>query len=138
MEAVGLAVVVALTSVLVVVTPGRSASVGGVVEEIVDLGDVGTVQVTVSPATAGPNQIHLYTFDVDGRPAEIAESITLDLSLPSADLGPITREATRAGPAHFQLDGSDLAVGGTWTIDLHARVDRFTEASGSLEVPVAG
>jgi copper transport protein len=137
-EAVALAVVVALTSVLVVVTPGRATAESGVVEEIVDLGDVGSVQLTIAPAAAGTNQIHLYTFDPDGRPAEIAESITLDLSLPSADLGPITREAVRAGPAHFQLDSDDLAVGGTWTIELQARVDRFTEATGSVDVPVAG
>ena len=77
-------------------------------------------------------------FDPDGRPADIAETITLDLSLPAADLGPITREATRAGPAHFQLDGDDLAVGGTWTIEVRARLDRFTEATGTVEVPVAG
>jgi copper transport protein len=109
-----------------------------VVEEIADLGEFGTVQVTVAPATTGPNQVHLYTFDADGRPADIAESITVDLTLPAADLGPIAREATRAGPAHFQVDGTDFAVAGTWTMEVHARIDRFTEASDSVEVPVAG
>jgi copper transport protein len=137
-EVAALAVVIALTSVLVVVTPGRAGSEGGVVEEVVPLDDAGTVQVTVSPARAGTNQIHLYLFDPDGRPADIAESITLALSLPSAQLGPIEREAVRAGPAHFQLDGDDLAVGGTWTIEVQARLDRFTEATGTIEVPVAG
>jgi hypothetical protein len=44
----------------------------------------------------------------------------------------------RAGPAHLQLDGDDLAVAGTWTIEVTARLDRFTEATGTLEVPVAG
>jgi copper transport protein len=109
-----------------------------VVEEVVTLGDAGSVQVTISPARAGSNQIHLYLFDADGRPADIAESITLELSLPAAQLGPITREATRAGPAHLQLNGDDLAVAGTWTIELVARIDRFTEATGTIEVPVAG
>jgi copper transport protein len=137
-EVAALAVVIALTSVLVVVTPGRAASEGGVVEEVVPLDDAGTVQVTVSPARAGTNQIHLYLFDPDGRPADIAESITLALSLPSAQLGPIEREAVRAGPAHVPLDGDDLAVGGTWTIEVQARIDRFTEATGTIEVPVAG
>ena len=107
---------------LVVVTPARTeAEGGGVVERIVELGDAGSVQLTVAPAQAGFNQIHLYLFDPDGRPAEIAESVTLVMSLPSADLGPITREAVRAGPAHFQLDGNDLAVAGTWTIEVRAR-----------------
>lgn len=137
-EVFALAVVVGLTAVLVVVTPGRATTEGGVVEEVVPLGGAGSVQVTISPAQAGFNQIHLYLFDPDGRPADIAESVTLRLSLPAAQLGPITREATRAGPAHFQLDGDDLAVGGTWTIEVVARVDRFTEATGTTEVPVAG
>lgn len=137
-EAAALVVVIALSAVLVVVTPGRTAAEGGVVERVVQLGEHGSVQVTIAPAKAGFNQIHLYLFDPDGRPSEIAESVTLQLSLPAAQLGPITREATRAGPAHLQLDGTDLAVGGTWTIEVQARIDRFTQASGSVEVPVAG
>jgi copper transport protein len=137
LEVVTLLVVVAITSVLVVVTPARSSADGGVVERIVELGDVGSVQITVAPARAGSNQIHLYLFDPDGRPGEIAQELSLAMTLPSADLGPITRDAFRAGPAHFQLDTDDLAVAGTWTIDVHARVDRFTEETGSAEVPIA-
>ena len=43
----------------------------------------------------------------------------------------------RAGPAHFQLDGDDLAVAGDWTIEVQARIDRFTEEAGTAEVPIA-
>ena len=137
LETLVLVAVIALTSVLVVVTPARTLADPGLVEETVALGEVGSVQVTVAPARAGFNQIHLYLFDPDGRPAEIAESLTLQLTLPSAQLGPLTAEAVRAGPAHFQLDGNDLAVAGDWTILVRARVDRFTEATGTLVVPVA-
>jgi copper transport protein len=136
-EVLLLVAVVAVTSVLVVVTPARTLAEVGVVERDVDLGDPGRVQVTVDPAQVGQNTIHLYLFDPDGRPADIAETVTLELSLPSADLGPITREATRAGPAHFQLDTGDLAVAGDWALEVRARVDRFTEATGTTEVPVA-
>lgn len=99
---------------------------------------MGSVQLVVAPARAGFNQIHLYTFDPAGRPAELAESIELELALPAADVGPIERTATRAGPAHAQLNGSDLALGGTWQITVRVRTDRFTEASGTAEVPIAG
>lgn len=138
LEALALLAVIALTAVLVVVTPGRASSEGGVVEEIVQLGEAGSVQLTIAPAKAGFNQIHLYLFDPDGRPADIAETITLRLTLPSADLGPIEREPVRAGPAHLQLDGRDLAVAGTWTIEVAARIDRFTEATGRVDVKVVG
>ena len=127
----------AITSVLVVVTPARTAAEGGVVERVVELDEAGSVQITVAPAQAGFNQIHLYLFDPDGRPADIAEEVTLVMSLPAADLGPITASAFRAGPAHFQLDTEDLAVGGTWTMEVRARIDRFTEATGSTEIPIA-
>ena len=136
-EVLGLVAVLALTSVLVVTTPAKSTTQGGVVEEIVDLGDIGSAQVVVDPAKAGFNQIHIYTYDPSDRPTDIARTLTLQLSLPSADLGPIDREATRAGPAHFQLNGDDLAVAGTWEITIRARVDEFTEATGTVKVRIA-
>jgi copper transport protein len=137
LEALALVGVVAITSVLVVVTPARTSVEGGPVERIIELGDLGSVQLVVAPAKAGFNQIHLYTFDPDGRPTALAESVTLELSLPAADLGPITRTATRAGPAHLQLNGDDLVVGGTWSITIRVSIDRFTEVSGTAEVPIA-
>jgi len=137
LESVGLVAVVAATAVLVVVTPARTSAEGGPVERVIELGDLGSVQLVVAPARAGLNQIHLYTFDPDGRPTDIAESVDLQLALPAAGLGPLDRQATRAGPAHLQLNGDDLAVGGTWQITVRVRSDRFTEVSGTVEVPVA-
>lgn len=137
-EALAVVAVVGLTSVLVVMTPARTEAAGGPVERIIELGDVGSVQLVVAPARAGFNQIHLYTFDPDHRPVELAEDVSLELTLPSAQLGPIDRTATRAGPAHYQLNGNDLSIAGRWTITVKLRIDRFTEASGTAQVPVAG
>jgi copper transport protein len=135
-EAGLVAVVVALTSVLVVVTPSRTAVAGGPVERIIELGDLGEVQLVVAPARTGFNEIHLYMFDPDGRPADLAETMSVELSLPAADLGPIVRDATRAGPAHLQANGDDLVVAGEWTVTLRLRVDTFTEVSGETTVPI--
>jgi len=137
LEALGLVAVLALTSVLVVMTPAKTSSQGGVVEKIVSLGDAGSVQLVVAPAKAGFTQVHIYTYDPTERPSDIAEAVTLELTLPEADLGPITRTPERAGPAHFQLDGDDFAVAGRWEIKILARIDRFTEASGTTEVDIA-
>ena len=134
-EILALAVVVALTSVLVVVTPAGADSEGGVVEEIVTLGDAGSVQLTIAPAEAGFNQIHLYTFDPEGRPADIAGPSPSSSPSPPPSSAPSPR-GDAAGPAHFQLNGTDLAVGGTWTIEVRARLDRFTEATGSVRCPL--
>jgi copper transport protein len=137
-EVAALVVVVGLTSVLAVTTPARTSLTGtGVVEQMVPLEGVGSVQLVVSPARVGANQVHLYLYDEDGRPAEIAETVSLSLTLPAAQLGPIEREATRAGPAHLQLDGSDFAVAGDWQVAITVRVDRFTEVTGTTEVTIS-
>lgn len=138
LELVIVVAVVALTSVLVVLTPGRASQGGGVVEQIVALGDdVGTVQVVVDPARVGFNQLHLYTYDADGRPADIGEEVVLELSLPASGLGPIERTPLVAGPAHLQLDGTDFAVPGDWQVMIRVRVDRFTEVAGTTSVTIA-
>jgi copper transport protein len=133
-----LVLVVALTSVLVVLTPAKADQGGGVVEQIVELGDgYGSVQVVVDPARVGFNELHLYTYDADGRPAEVGEEVVLELSLPSSGLGPIERTPLVAGPAHLQLDGTDFAVPGEWQLLIRVRVDRFTEVAGTTSVPIA-
>jgi copper transport protein len=132
------AAVIAATTVLVIVTPARTAVAGGPVERIVELGDVGQVQLVVAPARVGSNEVHLYMYDADERPADLAETLTLELSLPSAQLGPIEREATRAGPAHLQLNSDDFAVAGDWTVTVKLRVDRFNEVTGATDVPIRG
>jgi copper transport protein len=134
-EALGLVVVLALTGVLVNVTPARTeAGVGGIFSGGIDLGDAGTVNVVVDPNQAGTNQIHLYFYDPDGRPAEVPDGaeVTLDLLLPADEIGPITRTPFRAGPSHFQLDSEDLVTGGRWLIAVTVR-SRFEEAGGEIE-----
>lgn len=75
--------------------------------------------------------------DPDDRPAEIAEQVVLELVQPEAGLGPIEREAERAGPAHLQLNGDYLAIAGEWEITVRVRLDRFTEVAETVTVPVA-
>jgi copper transport protein len=130
--------VLAITAVLVQVTPARSAMTGDViVERVVALGDAGSVQVVLDPASTGAIEVHLYTFDADGFPDDIAESLVLELVEPAAGIGPLQLEPFRAGPAHFQYDGAAFPAPGDWELTLRARVDRFTELSGTTEVPVS-
>lgn len=135
-EVVGLVAVVAVTSVLVVVTPARTVQAPGIVEVMVDLEAHGSVQVVVDPARPGRNEIHLYTYGSDGRPDDIADEVVIELTLPAVGLGPIERTPTRAGPAHLQLATDDLALAGRWEITVRARVDRFTEAVGTATIDV--
>jgi copper transport protein len=138
-EGAALLVVVAVTALLVQVTPARvSAETSVVVERVVELGDAGSVQVVVDPARTGPVEVHVYTYDADGLPADIAEAVTLELIEPTAGLGPLQREPYRAGPAHFQLDGATFPAPGAWQLTVRVRLDRFSEASGTAEIPIGG
>jgi copper transport protein len=138
-EALGLVVAIALTAVLVNVTPARiEAGVGGIFSETIQLGDAGAVDIVVDPNRAGRNAIHLYFTDADGRPTEIADEVSVSLTLPASDLGPIVREPFRAGPAHFQIDGDELVTGGRWVITVTATLSRFETATGEVEVLVGG
>lgn len=143
LEAGALVLAIALTAVLVNLTPARTeAGVGALFSETVALADagsgeeVGTVNVVVDPNRVGRNTIHLYFYGPDGRPADLAEDVTLRLSLPADDIGPIEREPVRAGDAHLQVVGDELATSGRWVIEVDARLSRFTAASGQVEVLV--
>ena len=132
-ETAALVAAVGLTAVLVQVTPAR-ASVTQVFSETVPLGD-GSVNVVVDPTRAGPTSVHLYVLDDTGRPSEPQE-LTLQLSLPAAEIGPLDETPFVAGPGHYQLDTSDMSIPGTWTITVQARTDRFDEATAEVEVPL--
>jgi len=137
LEALALVVAIALTAVLVNVTPARTeAGIGGIFSETVPLGDIGSVNVVVDPNQAGRNAVHLYFYDEDGRAANLTEGVTVSFSLPSSDIGPIVREPFRAGPTHFQIDGDELVTGGRWVIEVTATVSRFEEATAEVEVLV--
>lgn len=135
-EAVAMVAVLAVTAGLVNVTPGRAQLDDGPASVIVPFAD-GNLNVVVDPAEAGFNQIHLYVLDPTGRPVDLDfDDLTVELSLPASDIGPIRREPFVAGPGHFQLDGTDLSVPGTWEIEVIARISTFDQERVATEVTI--
>lgn len=135
LELVGVAVAVAMTAVLVDVTPAR-ASISRIHAEVLDLGDDLQVQLVVDPNRTGRNSVHLYLYDPRRRSAELDPDVRLELRKPGDGIGPITREPFRAGPAHYQWDGTELVSSGRWEVTVVVRLDRFTEASATADVLV--
>jgi copper transport protein len=130
-----LVVVLALTGVLVNVTPAKASIEPGAVTVTAPLGE-GSIDVTVDPARPGRNDVHVYFFDASGRPDDRYDTATIRLELPEQGLGPLDREPVRAGVGHLQLVGTDFALSGTWTITVTVKPDRFTETSATVEVPL--
>ncbi|HEY0126072.1 MAG TPA: FixH family protein [Blastococcus sp.] len=132
------AVVLALSAVLVGTPPARSAAAQPV-DVMLPLqsssGPSGSVQVSVDPARPGPNLLHVYLFDDAGRPTQ-PESITVTLTEPSQEIGPLDVELAPGGPGHYVGDGMDIPGAGTWTLDVSVRLDEFTATTASTDFPV--
>jgi copper transport protein len=88
-------------------------------------------ELTVEPALAGRNEVHLYFFDrADGSQWE---ELTVEASLPDRE---IELESRRAGPGHYVIGGAPLAPAGDWTLEVVARVSAFDEFRTRFEVPI--
>jgi copper transport protein len=136
LEVVLLVVVLAVTGVLSNVTPAKAAVDKGPITVTAPLGK-GTVDVTVDPAKAGRNDVHLYIFDAKGRPDDRYDGAAVSLELPSQGLGPFERTPVDAGNGHFQLVATDLPLAGTWSLTLTVKPDRFTEQKATVTFPVS-
>jgi copper transport protein len=131
-------VVLGVTSVLVGTPPAESAVVQPLDSTLPLKGTSGTsgsVQVSIEPASTGPNVLHLYLFDDAGQLAQPA-GITVTISEPSQQLGPIDVKLQPAGPGHYTADAMDIPAAGTWTLQVSVRKDEFTAYTASTTFPV--
>ncbi|MFW3172288.1 copper resistance protein CopC [Geodermatophilus sp. CPCC 206100] len=131
-------VVLALSAVLVGTPPAR-AEVSQPVDVTVPLettaGARGSVQISVDPATAGPNTLHVYLFDDAGQLTQPAD-IGVSLTEPAQEIGPIDVDLEPAGPGHYVGDGMAIPGAGTWTLAVTVRLDEFTASTASTTFPV--
>lgn len=93
------------------------------------------VTLSVSPARTGHNAIGVSISRVGGAPA-VPKGVSLDLSLPSAGVEPMRREAEHDPSGQFVYHGNDLALAGRWRVDVRLLVDDFTEKTVTFELPV--
>lgn len=135
LEVVGIVVALAVTAVLVNVTPARSAMIPGIQATQVEL-ETGRVDIVVDPARPGPNDVHVYLFDHESQVDDRFEGVTVTLTLPDEDVGPFEREPVKVGPGHYQVVAGDIPLGGTWEVTVTLRVDRFTQEKVTVEIPI--
>ena len=137
LELLVLLVILGVTSRLVYVTPARTAAAVGSSTTIRTAETpTGSARLTVRPSRAGTNAVEVAFVDRDGAPIDAATSATFAYSLPSADLGPITRDVVKTGPGTFASTGRDLSIAGDWTIVVTVRTGDFTEQRVEFTVPI--
>ena len=138
-ELVGALVVLALSAVLVGTPPARAA-VAESVEVTVPLQSAagaagnGTVQIGLDPASPGPAVLHVYLFDAAGQLTQ-PRQISVGLTEPTKQIGPLDVELAAAGPGHYVGDPV-LPTAGTWTLTVTVRLDEFTAVTASTVFPV--
>lgn len=134
-EVVVVALVLAATATLVRAAPPATIDNGPVVREL-NLGPM-RLQMDIEPATVGPNDYHLYLFDRrTGAQIDRVEQLTVRLLQRDKNIGPITLDIPRKGPAHYELRNSTLGVRGTWQATVTARVSEFDEYSATTKFDV--
>ena len=132
-ETVLAVVVLAVTALLVNAQPARSALAQPYSTEM--RSDTVWVDVTVDPAKAGPAALHFYTLSPQGSQQEV-QDLTVTLSLPSQDVGPLTVPVTRAGPGHFSAYNFNIPLRGQWKLEVKALLSDIDEATVSATIPV--
>ncbi|MEZ5208162.1 MAG: copper resistance protein CopC [Acidimicrobiales bacterium] len=137
-EAIGLAAVLGLTAVLVGLTPPAQSSAVSPSGPFNGTKSVagGQLNMVLTPALAGTNAIHLQ-YQNAGRPADIAQNVTLQFSLPEKGIGPIERVPVKAGVGHWTVNATDdLSIPGTWKVEVVTRLGEFEQERTSFDVPV--
>lgn len=95
------------------------------------------LELTVEPARAGLNTVHLYLIDATaGTQFTRTKELAVTATLPSKSIGPLKLPATTAGPGHYVIAGATLAPAGEWKLRLTDRVSEFDSYSTVIGVPI--
>ena len=131
-EAVIGVAVVALTAVLVGTPPGREARPDAEPVQVVrQAGDI-TVRMQVSPAAAGPHDVHLYYLARDGSLASVDAA---ELKISTKGVSPRSVPITPITASHGIANGVQLTPG-TWSFQLTI-VTGGVPADTTFEVPIS-
>lgn len=137
-EAVVLLIVALVTGSLATTQPAsEAAGLGGWYEVTEPLDEDLELDLVVDPNRVGRNTIHIYVLEGTGRPADGVDDLTLELTYPEQDVGPIPVEPFFAGTGHWIATVDDLTFPGDWEVEVTAGLGRFDEASTTVTVPVA-
>ena len=129
-EAVGIGVVLGLTSALVATQPASAAYHPSVSKNLTILGE--TVQVSAIPAGDRTMELHLYVFGKNGQPSEPKE-VTAQIT--KGSLGPLAVDLEKAGPGHRQ-GAVSVPVTGDWTLSVTLRTTAVDQDTAEVTLPI--
>jgi copper transport protein len=128
--------VLAVTATLVDTNPREVAAVEPFQAMLAE-GDV-ILDLTVTPARAGTNEIHLTFSPPGGSLQQVSEMEVRMTAIGREDLGPVPVELTAAGPNHAIAYGVQVPFGGEWSIEVLATAPDGARLRYATPVDIAG
>ncbi len=98
-------------------------------------GGSGTIHVTVTPSTLGPNKLSVTIFSKTGKPYTPAQ-VLASLSLPARNLGPLAVSLTADGAGRYVGGPVTVTITGQWQLQFTIRSDAFDETTVVVPVPI--
>jgi len=137
-EATILVVVVGLSAALVGTVPDPTGDAAPQpTSQTLPVTDGVEVNLLVTPGTTGLNDLHVTYLDATGALTDRIESVTVEMSLPFAGIGPIVINGPELEPGHFLIVTENLTTAGVWRIDVVSRIGTNEQRRTTFEVPIA-
>jgi copper transport protein len=127
-------VILAVTALLVNAAPARDLETGPYLATL-RAGEV-TFDVTVTPASRGANEMHLFTLDPSGGTIDPTE-VTAELSQPENDIAPIDVELIRLAPGHYTSANFAVPFAGDWALTIRAVMNDVDEETATATVAIS-
>ena len=132
----GLAIV-SVTALLVNAAPARVAAAengAGVASANLTSRKV-AVDISVTPARKGINEVHIDVFTAVGAPTDVAE-LQVTVSQPDRKIAPIIVPLRHLGPGHYYSPGFQIPVDGDWKVVANVRLTDIDEVTmvGQLSI----
>ena len=130
--------ILVVTSLLVNAAPAKTAvaTAGeGGVAGITLRSDAVNVDVTLTPAVAGTNDVHVDTSDPNGAPRDVDE-LTVTMALPDRGIAPIDVPLRRLSPGHYYSPGFQVPLAGDWRVTAKPLLSEFEQPTlrGTIDV----
>lgn len=95
----------------------------------------GIADVTIDPARAGANEVHLILTTRAGAPAKFVEA-RLQVTLPAKNIGPLAVTLRSLAPGHLTASGVQLPLAGTWQVAVTVRTSDIDEVTETRNVKI--
>ncbi len=125
-EVVLAAAVLTVTSLLVATAPAIAQASGPFDATVVQGNRI--ANITVIPAHAGRNTLHIYVITPGGA-LQAASEISVSITNSDRDVGPLSVDVEIAGPNHVTTDAMQIPFAGTWQLDVDARFGDFDQTT---------